>query len=165
MSFNVHILWISMIFIAKGWTALSAERCWTLGQWPSKRQEMQSLVTLVSHVISGGDVTLLAPQALSYLPLPPPPIHNTFFTIKTCHLYSYGDIFCIWRKNEAFLFLRMTLFWLSATAPTLETTGIYKKSCSSMSFINLKAVRILGLRKKVKDGNLPVIYQGQKKRV
>ena len=109
-----------MIFLAKGWT---------LGQWPSKRQdsEMQSLVTLV------GDVTLLAP--LSYLPLPP--LHNTFFTIKTCHLYSYGDIFCTWRKNEAFLFTRMTLFWLSATAPTLETTGMYKKSCSSMSFINL----------------------------
>ena len=71
---------------------------------------MQNLVTLVSHVISGASVTpqhcwqavivtLLAP--LSYLSLPP--LHNTFFTIKTCHLYSYGVIFCTRRKNDAFL--------------------------------------------------------------
>ena len=31
------------------------------------------------------------------------PAFTTFFTIKTCHLFIYGDIFCTWRNNEAFL--------------------------------------------------------------
>lgn len=29
-------------------------------------------------------------------------LSNTFLTIKTCHLYSYGNIFCAWRVNNFF---------------------------------------------------------------
>ena len=78
-----------------------------------------------ASVTTGGDVTLLAP--LSYLSLPP--LHNTIFTIKTC---SYGDIFCIWRNNDAFLVLFLSSF---TNDPVLRPC--IKKSCSSMNIINL----------------------------
>ena len=63
---------------------------------------------------------------LSYLPLFP------FTTHFLPYLFIYGDIFCTWRKNEAFLSSIVPEQFYQW--PCFET--MYKKSCSSMSFIN-----------------------------
>ena len=54
---------------------------WTLGQWPKPRHV--SVTRLSPH--NGDTADRLSPAA--------PPSHNISYH-KTCHLYSYGDIFC-----------------------------------------------------------------------
>ena len=65
-----------------------------VGVTPNFRRQCHSTILL-----TGGDCHAFSSSQLSLAS----PLHNTFFTTKTCHLYSYGDIFCTWRKNNAFL--------------------------------------------------------------
>ena len=108
-----------MIFQAKGW-ALNSR---------AMTEQKTSLVTLVSHGCHSTTVTL----PTGYLPLPP--LHKTFHTIKPV-IYIAMVIYFVLRERMK-LFCQVLVLFLSSFINDPVLRSRIKKSCSSMSFINL----------------------------